>query len=81
MTALLEQDERTVAKPKKPLPEPEPVDDRTTVVNVKGTPLEREDLKGLSIRTGVPISEIARRGIAMWAVSRGLKPPDAWVAE
>lgn len=81
MTALLEREGQTVAKPKRPPPAPEPTDDRTTLLNVKGSPLEREELKALSTRTGVPISEIARRGIAMWAVSRGLKPPDSWVAE
>lgn len=81
MTALLEREGQAVAKPKKPPPVPEPIDDRTTVLNVKGSTLERDELRALSVRTGVSISEIARRGIAMWAVSRGLKPPDAWVAE
>lgn len=81
MIGTLEREGQTVAKPKKPPPQPEPIDDRTTVLNIKGTLTERDELKALSTRTGVPISEIGRRGIAMWAVSRGLKPPDSWVAE
>lgn len=54
---------------------------RVTLVNLKGTEEEREWLQHLSRVTGVTLSEIARRGVALFAVSRGVKPPDGWVIE
>jgi len=59
-----------------PPPEPEP--DRVTIINLKGSPAERDHLKRVSRNTGVPISEIVRRGSAMWMKSRGEGVPEGW---
>lgn len=73
----------STAMAKRPAPPPEPTEeDRVTVLNVKGSVAEREGIRAISRASGVPISEIARRGIAMWAKKRGLKGlPDDWTAE
>lgn len=55
-------------------------DERVTLLNLKGNEAERNYLRSLSQITGVPASEIARRGMAMWAKKRGvLAPPTDWV--
>lgn len=60
-------------------PEPEPTI-RVTIVNLKGSASEREYISGLSRRTGVSVSEIVRRGIALWAVKRKeATPPEDWI--
>lgn len=52
-----------------------------TLLNLKGSPADRAMLQQLSRLTGVPVSEIARRGLAMWARSRGFEPPPGWTVE
>lgn len=64
---------------KKKAPEPTPPEERVTVLNLKGSPHERASLQRLSRITGVPASEIARRGMALWATQRGIKAlPEEW---
>jgi hypothetical protein len=66
--------EEQMAK-KKAVPPP-----RVTLINLKGTRAEKDFLDRLSRITGVPISEIARRGMARWAVEDGrLAPPEDWL--
>jgi hypothetical protein len=68
----------TMAKKKKAVSPAE--DERVTLLNLKGSEAERNYLRSLSQITGVPASEIARRGMAMWAKKRGvLAPPADWV--
>ena len=73
----------TVMVKKTPAPAPSPPeDDRVTVLNLKGLTSEKDFIKTLSRKTGVSASEIARRGMAMWAVSRGFRDlPENWVEE
>ncbi len=69
-----------VAMAKKKASVPPPPEERVTVLNMKGSPADRNYLRSLSRLTGVPAAEIARRGIAMWASQRGvLAPPADWV--
>ena len=72
--------EEVIAVAKKPIPEP----DRVSLINLKGDVEEREFLRKLSVQTGMSVSEIARRGMAMFAVKRGSSRsslPDNWIAE
>jgi hypothetical protein len=52
-----------------------------TLLNLKGSERERDYVHELSMASGVPMAEIVRRGIAMWASSRGISPPANWVIE
>ena len=56
-------------------------DDRVTLLNLKGSEEEKDALNSASKETGVPLSLIARRGMAMWFKSRGLTPPANWVGK
>ena len=54
-------------------------DERVTLLNLKGTPAERDLLAEVSRKTGVPLTTIARRGIAMWIASQAkMKAPEGW---
>ncbi len=64
-----------VTMAKKKVKEPVELDERVTVLNLKGSVKERDYLKNVSRITGVPAAEIARRGIAMWIVKRDVPPP------
>ena len=71
-----------MAKKKSTPPGPAEPENRVTVANVKGSEAERDYLKALNRETGVPVAEIIRRGVAMWAKSRGLKnAPADWVGK
>jgi hypothetical protein len=53
-----------------------------TLLSLKGLESEKEFLKALSRKTGVSASEIARRGMAMWATKRGAHNlPENWIEE
>ncbi len=74
MPAVFEIDQ--MARKANPPPPPDP--SRVTVINVKGSDEERAFMQEMSRDTGVSISEIVRRGVAMWAASRGFSPPADW---
>lgn len=51
------------------------------IVNLKGNEAERDWLRALVRKTGVPASTIVRRGIAMWAqANTAIEPPEDWKA-
>ncbi len=71
---------RKAARPK-PASAPQREDDRLVILNMKGRDEERAVLAQLSRETGVPLTVIARRGIALWMAKRKTKtqPLPDWV--
>jgi hypothetical protein len=55
--------------------------ERTTLLNLKGSEKEKAVLDEAVRKTGVPLSEIARRGMVMWLTKRGVKVPPDWEKE
>jgi hypothetical protein len=53
-------------------------EERVTLLNLKGSVKEKDYLTQLSHETGVPLSEIARRSIAMWATGRRQPVLEEW---
>lgn len=60
---------------------PPPPEERVTLLNFKGSLDERAALEEIRKETGVSLTEMARRGMAMWIISRGLEPPEGWAGK
>jgi hypothetical protein len=73
---VMECEPMAKAKPKKL-----PNDDRVTLLNLKGSPEEKAVLDDAIAETGVSLSVMTRRGLAMWLKSRNLTPPASWVGK
>jgi hypothetical protein len=55
---------------------------QVTILNLKGSLREKDIVDQLSLKTDIAITVIARRGIALWAKSKGLTEyPPEWLKE
>lgn len=82
MTATtIEIDEDVMAKKKAVSPPPpEPDEDRVTILNLKGSVADRDYLRSVVKKTGVPAATIARRSMAAWVrQTYGIEPPASWL--
>jgi len=81
MTVACEGTEIEMAKKKSAPPPDVENPDRVTLLNLKGDRDEKDILSEWALKTGVPLSEIARRGMTMWATQRKLRIPKGWVMD
>lgn len=58
----------TVATPKKAAPE------RETLINLKGSTAQKKWVQSLARKTRIPLAQIAREGLTMWAKANGYDP-------